>query len=130
MVLNACSRRCLGWSLGRRLEAALAMTALKMALRERKPQAHHSDRGVQYASGQYTGLLEDSGVAIGMPPINPSRKGNPYDNAKAESFMETLKYEQVYLNEYENLAATPLCCLMRHSMSGARRGNIRRQHVV
>ena len=99
MVLDACSRRCLGWSLGRRLDAALAKTALKMALIERKPDVHHSDRGVQYASGEYTTLLKESGVSISM-----SRKGNPYDNAKAESFMKTLKYEQVYLSEYENLS--------------------------
>ena len=99
VVLDACSRRCLGWSLGRRLDTALATTALKMALTERKPQVHHSDRGVQYASGEYTSLLQASGVSISM-----SRRGNPYDNAKAESFMKTLKYEQVYLSEYENLA--------------------------
>jgi transposase InsO family protein len=99
VVLDACSRRCLGWALGRRLDAALAATALRMALRERKPQVHHSDRGAQYASGEYTALLKEGGVAISM-----SRKGNPYDNAKAESFMKTLKYEQVYLSEYENLA--------------------------
>ncbi len=102
VVLDACSRRCLGWSLGRRLDAALATSALRMALNSdplkgRKPQVHHSDRGVQYASGEYTSLLKDRGVAISM-----SRKGNPY--AKAESFMKTLKYEQVYLSEYENLA--------------------------
>ena len=99
VVLDACSRLCLGWSLGRRLDAALATTALRIALTRRKPQVHHSDRGVQYASGEYTSLLKASGVAISM-----SRKGNPYDNAKAESFMKTLKYEQVYLSEYENLA--------------------------
>ena len=99
VVLDACSRHCLGWSLGRRLDTALATTALKMALTERKPQVHHSDRGVQYASGEYTSLLQASGVSISM-----SRRGNPYDNAKAESFMKTLKYEQVYLSEYENLA--------------------------
>ena len=96
-MLDACSRRRLGWSLGRRLDAALATSALRMALKECKPQVHHSDRGVQYASGEYTGLLRASGVQISM-----SRKGNP--NAKAESFMKTLKYEQVYLSEYENLA--------------------------
>ena len=99
VVLDACSRRCLGWSLGRRLDAALATSALKMALTERKPDVHHSDRGVQYASGEYTDLLKQSGIAISM-----SRKGNPYDNAKAESFMKTLKCEQVYLSEYDNLA--------------------------
>ena len=74
VVLDACSRRCLGWCLGRRLDATLATTALKMALKERKPQVHHSDRGVQYASGEYTRLLKESGIAISM-----SRKGNPYD---------------------------------------------------
>ena len=99
VVLDACSRRCLGWSLGRRLDAVLATSALRMALTERKPQVHHSDRGVQYASGEYTSLLKESGVAISM-----SRKGNPYDNAKAESFMKTLKCEQVYLSEYDSLA--------------------------
>lgn len=99
VVLDACSRRCLGWSLGRRLDAALATTALKMALTQRKPKVHHSDRGVQYASGEYTNLLKGNGVQISM-----SRKGNPYDNAKAESFMKTLKCEQVYVSEYDNLA--------------------------
>lgn len=99
VVLDACSRRCLGWCLGRRLDAALATAALKMALTERQPEVHHSDRGVQYASGEYTSLLKQSGVQISM-----SRKGNPYDNAKAESFMKTLKCEQVYLSEYENLS--------------------------
>ena len=89
VVLDACSRRCLGWSLGRRLGAALATSALRMALNpdpltERKPQVHHSDRGAQYASGEYTNLLKESGVHISM-----SRKGSPYDNAKAESFMKT-----------------------------------------
>lgn len=74
VVLDACSRRCLGWALGRRLEAALATSALRMALTERKPEVHHSDRGVQYASGEYTNLLKGSGAAISM-----SRKGNPYD---------------------------------------------------
>ena len=98
VVLDACSRRCLGWSLGRRLDAALATTALRMAMRDRKPQVHHSDRGVQYASSEYTSLLKERGIAISM-----SRKGNPYDNAKAESFMKTLKCEQVYLSEYGQL---------------------------
>ena len=99
VVLDSCSRRCLGWSLGRRLDASLAASALKMALRDRKPDVHHSDRGVQYASSEYTTLLNENDVAISM-----SRKGNPYDNAKAESFMKTLKCEQVYLSEYDNLA--------------------------
>ncbi len=59
---------------------------------------HHSDRGVQYAATEYTNLLKEKGIAISM-----SRKGNPYDNAQAESFMKTLKYEEVYLSDYENL---------------------------
>ena len=59
---------------------------------------HHSDRGVQYASGDYTDLLKENGIDISM-----SRKGNPWDNAKCESFMKTLKYEEVYRTEYRNL---------------------------
>ena len=74
VVLDACSRRCLGWCLGRRLDAALATTASKMALLERKPDVHHSDRDVQHASDEYTSLLKESGVQIRM-----SRKSNPYD---------------------------------------------------
>jgi putative transposase len=81
------------------LEASLATTALQTSLAERKPQVHHSDRGVQYASGEYTSLLKEDGIAISI-----SRKGNPHDNAKAESFMKTLKCEQVYLSEYDSLA--------------------------
>ena len=73
----------------------------KMALRTRKPApglVHHSDRGVQYASGDYTDLLKAHGIQISM-----SRRGNPYDNAQCESFMKTLKYEEVYRNEYRDL---------------------------
>jgi transposase InsO family protein len=72
-----------------------------MALRQRKPEpglVHHSDRGVQYASHQYTDLLKYHGIQISM-----SRKGNPYDNAACESFMKTLKQEEVYRNEYRDL---------------------------
>lgn len=76
VVLDACSRRCWGWSLGRRLDAALATSALRLAskgnnVKDRKPQVHRSDRGVQYASGEYTSLLKGSGVATSMPPIKP-----------------------------------------------------------
>jgi putative transposase len=102
VVLDVYSRRVVGWSLGRTLEAELALTALRMALRERSPAAglvHHSDRGVQYACGAYTALLAERGVRGSM-----SRRGNPYDNAFAESFMKTLKYEEVYRNEYADLA--------------------------
>jgi putative transposase len=101
VVLDAFSRRVIGWALERRLEAELAVSALRMALLERKPPAglvHHSDRGVQYASADYTELLKEHGVQISM-----SRKGNPYDNAACESFMKTLKCEEVYRNEYRDL---------------------------
>jgi putative transposase len=101
VILDAYSRRCIGWALGRSLEAGLAVAALQMALSERAVGSglvHHSDRGVQYASREYTGLLNERGIKISM-----SRRGNPYDNAKAESFMKTLKNEEVYLYEYENL---------------------------
>ncbi len=102
MVLDAYSRRVIGWALDRSLEAGLAVAALKMAFRRRGPitgLTHHSDRGVQYASKEYTDLLKEHGVQISM-----SRKGNPYDNAKCESFMKTLKYEEVYRQEYRDLA--------------------------
>jgi putative transposase len=100
VVLDAYSRRVIGWALGRTLEAELALTALRMAVIERKPVAglvHHSDRGVQYACGDYTDFLKEQGITISM-----SRKGNPYDNAACESFMKTLKYEEVYRNEYRD----------------------------
>jgi putative transposase len=102
VVLDAYSRLVIGWSLERTLEAKLAVDALRMALDKREVAAgliHHSDRGVQYACGHYTQLLKDNGVAISM-----SRKGNPYDNAKAESFMKTLKHEEVHRVEYRDLA--------------------------
>jgi len=100
VVLDAFSRRVIGWALGRTLEAELALAALRMALVERKPQpglVHHSDRGVQYASAQYTEMLKQHQAQISM-----SRKGNPYDNAACESFMKTLKYEEVYRTEYRD----------------------------
>ncbi len=80
----------------------LAVGALRMALGKRAVPAgliHHSDRGVQYACGEYTQLLRDNQIRIRM-----SRKGNPYDNARAESFMKTLKHEQVHREEYRNIA--------------------------
>jgi transposase InsO family protein len=95
-------RRHHGWALDRTLEATLTIAALRMALGKRKPAlglVHHSDRGVQYASGDYTGLLKAHGICISM-----SRSGNPYDNAQCESFMKTLKYEEVLRNEYRDLA--------------------------
>jgi putative transposase len=102
VVLDAFSRRVIGWALDRHLEDDLAIAALEMAFRRRSPPeglTHHSDRGVQYASNDYTGLLKEHGVRISM-----SRSGNPYDNATCESFMKTLKYEEVYRQEYRDLA--------------------------
>lgn len=101
VLLDAFSRRCIGWALQRSLETALVLEALGMALRQRRPRpglVHHSDRGVQYAAGDYTDLLKKQGIDISM-----SRRGNVYDNAMAESFMKTLKYEEVYCTEYRNL---------------------------
>ena len=90
VILDAWSRRAIGWELGESLDASLTVRALEMALRERawRPGVlvHHSDRGVQYAAGQYVKLLEEREILVSM-----SRKGNPYDNAKAERFMRTLK---------------------------------------
>ena len=99
VLLDLFSRKVIGWALSRSLHTQLAVEALEMVLRTRTVQPgliHHSDRGVQYASEQYVQLLERQGIVISM-----SRKGNPYDNAKLESFMKTLKTEEVYLNEYE-----------------------------
>jgi transposase InsO family protein len=102
VVLDAYSRRVIGWALDRHLEDDLAIAALRMALRNRKPPeglTHHSDRGVQYASKDYIALLQEHGIRISM-----SRRGNPYDNAACESFMKTLKYEEVHRQEYRDLA--------------------------
>jgi putative transposase len=107
VVLDAYSRRVIGWALERSLEDELTLAALRMALRERQPGpglVHHSDRGVQYASQDYTDLLKQQGAQISM-----SRKGNPYDNAKCESFMKTLKYEEVYRQEYRDLGEARGC---------------------
>jgi putative transposase len=101
VILDAYSRRVIGWHLGEGLDDSLTLTALRMALRERSVRpglVHHSDRGVQYASSDYTDLLKDNGIDISM-----SRKANPWDNAKCESFMKTLKHEEVYRTEYRNI---------------------------
>ena len=102
VVLDAYSRRVIGWDLARTLQAELALGALRMALDRRSWKAegliHHSDRGVQYASTEYTGLLEQNEIQISM-----SRRGNPYDNARAERFMRTLKEEEVHGTSYRTL---------------------------
>jgi putative transposase len=94
VVLDAFSRRVIGWAMADHLGASLAVAALRMALAARRPPwgslVHHSDRGVQYACAEYTGLLDAHGIAASM-----SRVGNPYDNAKAERFMRTLKSEEI-----------------------------------
>lgn len=101
VILDAWSRRVVGWELGDSLRAELALAALRRALESRVvPQnlIHHSDRGVQYCAAEYVRLLKDAGISISM-----SRAGNPYDNAMAESFMRTLKCEEVYLTRYRNI---------------------------
>jgi transposase InsO family protein len=102
VVLDAFSRRVIGWSLGERLDAGLAVAALRQAIDLRQPApglVHHSDRGVQYASNAYVGLLVEHGIEPSM-----SRAGNPYDNAKCESFMKTLKQEEIYTRQYRDRA--------------------------
>lgn len=102
VMLDAYSRRVIGWALDRTLQDSLTITALEMALPQRGAAAglvHHSDRGVQYASRDYTRMLEEHGIRISM-----SRTGNPWDNAACESFLKTLKYEEVYRSEYRDLA--------------------------
>ena len=103
VILDAFSRKAVGWAFEDTLDASLAIAALEKAIAARGPAPgsliHHSDRGVQYASQDYTDLLKSRGVQISM-----SRKGNPYDNAACESFMKTLKYEEVHRQEYRDRA--------------------------
>jgi transposase InsO family protein len=101
-ILDAYSRRVVGWELSRQIDAALTVAALERALQARQPAPgwiHHSDRGVQYACRDYVALLEGAQARISM-----SAKGRPRDNAQAESFMRTLKHEEVYLQEYGTFA--------------------------
>jgi putative transposase len=100
VLLDAFSRRNIGWALDRTLSAELTLTALRMAVSRRAIPpglVHHSDQGVQYASRDYTEFLQGLGIQISM-----SRKGNPWDNAACESFIKTLKYEEVYRSEYRD----------------------------
>jgi transposase InsO family protein len=101
IVLDAWSRRVIGWAVDKSLQAGLAIEALECALRSRTISGdliHHSDRGAQYASAEYVKRLETAGITISM-----SRKANPWDNARAESFMRTLKAEEVDGRRYRNL---------------------------
>jgi putative transposase len=102
VVLDAFSRRVIGWALDRHLRASLAIEALTMAITARQPASgsliHHSDRGVQYACSEYAALLTQHGIKPSM-----SRLGNPYDNARAESFIKTLKHEEIDGRDYRDL---------------------------
>jgi putative transposase len=101
VVLDLFSRKVIGWALSEQIDAQLTLAALRMALEERgsvEGCIHHSDRGVQYACHAYGQELETAKMRISM-----ARKGNPYDNAAAESFMKTLKYEEVYLWDYHSV---------------------------
>lgn len=100
VIIDVFSRRCIGWELSHHIDTQLTLNALYKALQTRgiddlQDLIHHSDQGVQYASLDYVNCLKENGIQISM-----SRKGNPYDNAFAESFIKTLKCEEVYLNEY------------------------------
>jgi putative transposase len=102
VVIDAFSRRVIGWAVERTMEDELSLAALRMALESRRPLpgwVHHSDRGSQYASGDYTDLLKSRGCQISM-----SHKASPWENAACESWMKTLKSEEVYRQEYRNLA--------------------------
>jgi putative transposase len=108
VVLDGCSRKVVGWALDHHMAATLALEALEMAIAARRPApgelVHHSDRGVQYACGAYVERLEQAGIIPSM-----SRGGCPYDNAKAESFMKTLKAEEVDGSAYRDLAHARAC---------------------
>lgn len=102
VILDAFSRRVIGWALDRTLEDELTLAALRMALESRRPApglVHHSDRGSQYASGDYTDVLKAHGCQVSM-----SAKASPWENGLCESWMKTLKYEEVYRQEYRDLA--------------------------
>jgi len=101
VILDAYSRKVVGWSLGRTLKASLAIDALNHAIADRKPPpglVHHSDRGIQYACGDYAEVLKQNRITPSM-----SRPGNPYDNAGCESFMRTLKREEIHANCYRDI---------------------------
>ena len=101
VILDAFSRKVVGWALDQTLGNRLTITALERAVAQRRPRpglVHHSDRGLQYARGEYIAVLEKHGMVPSM-----SRPANPYDNASCESFMKTLKREEIYANGYDNL---------------------------
>lgn len=98
VIIDFFSRKIKGWALSRNLNASLTIEALKKALdRNPRPAIHHSDQGVQYCDKEYVEILKEASVLISM-----SDKGNPYQNNITESFFKTLKYNEVYLNEYDS----------------------------
>jgi putative transposase len=101
VILDLYSRKAIGYAISRNIDTDLSLAALQMAIETRNPRAgliHHSDQGVQYAAHDYVDVLNNNEITISM-----SRRGNPYDNAFAESFMKTIKTEEVYLWEYKTL---------------------------
>jgi putative transposase len=101
VVLDVWSRKVVGYAIGKMLGTPLALAALEAAVSSRKPSAgliHHSDRGSQYAAKEYRQRLDQLGIQGSM-----GRKGNPYDNAYAESFFKTLKHDEIYLYEYKTM---------------------------
>jgi transposase InsO family protein len=102
VIIDLFTRKCIGWDLSRNLDTQLTLNALNKAINTRwddniRELIHHSDQGVQYASTSYIDRLAEFNIKVSM-----SRKGNPYDNAFVESFIKTLKYEEIYLKEYES----------------------------
>lgn len=100
VILDLYSRKAIGWAISKKIDGPLALSALTMAIARRKPPRgviHHSDRGVQYLCGDYVAVLDANGIHKSC-----SRKGNPYDNAWTESFMKTLKYDEIHMREYGN----------------------------
>ena len=124
VILDAFSRKVVGWELARTLSARLPIAALEKAIADRQPPpgvVHHSDRGIQYACGEYVAILRKHAMIPSM-----SRPANPYDNASCESFMKTLKREEIYASEYrdldhlrENLAAFIDCYYNRVRLHSA-----------
>jgi putative transposase len=120
VILDAFSRRVVGYALSRRLDASLTLGALGAALADRRPPPgciHHSDRGVQYACADYVKRLTEAGFRMSM-----SRRGNPFDNAQAESFFKTLKWDEVNLTQYRNFeeAAASIGAFIEQAYNGER----------
>lgn len=99
VLLDLYSRKIIGWAISKKIDRHLTLDALRMAIKSRNPKqgvVHHADRGVQYLCDDYVALLNEHHFHLSC-----SRKGNPYDNAWSESFMKTIKYDEIYMNEYE-----------------------------